>query len=200
MLTAIETRYAGCRFRSRTEARYALLLDHLGIRWEYEAQGYETSAGPYLPDFELTLITGKVFFEVKPEEARTHPADRRWIEMANIQPVYVAFGMPRIEGSPADPFDPEWMQKGLDRIKPDGSAFRPSFFNRCTLCGGVGIGHHGVLFRYANGTNRESGYISDCCEKPFTAIREATTGPWSAEMVKAYTAARSARFEHGECG
>jgi hypothetical protein len=30
-MKAIETRYAGCLFRSRLEARWAVLFDHLGI-------------------------------------------------------------------------------------------------------------------------------------------------------------------------
>src|SRR5690349_10918121 len=51
----IETRYAGCRFRSRLEARWAVFFDHLGIKWEYETQGYRIGPDerPYLPDFRL---------------------------------------------------------------------------------------------------------------------------------------------------
>ncbi|WP_280393110.1 hypothetical protein [Nocardia wallacei] len=50
----IETRYAGCRFRSRLEARWAVLFDTLGIEWEYEPQGFHLSDGhTYLPDFRL---------------------------------------------------------------------------------------------------------------------------------------------------
>ncbi|MFG3173685.1 hypothetical protein ACGFZC_01275 [[Kitasatospora] papulosa] len=51
----IETRYAGHRFRSRLEARWAVFFDALGIRWEYEPQGYLVGPGrkPYLPDFWL---------------------------------------------------------------------------------------------------------------------------------------------------
>lgn len=50
----IETWYAGCRFRSRLEARWAVALDELGITWEYEAQGYKLPSGArYLPDFWL---------------------------------------------------------------------------------------------------------------------------------------------------
>ncbi len=57
----IETSYAGCRFRSRLEARWAVAFDVLGIRWEYEPQGFELghrlSNTPgtyrYLPDFWL---------------------------------------------------------------------------------------------------------------------------------------------------
>lgn len=62
-IKAIETRYAGCRFRSRLEARWAVAFDYLGIRWEYEPQGMEVSnrlrldglpeTWHYLPDFWL---------------------------------------------------------------------------------------------------------------------------------------------------
>src|SRR3954465_9815108 len=40
-IAPLETRYAGCRFRSRLEARWAVFFDNLGIRWEYERQGFE---------------------------------------------------------------------------------------------------------------------------------------------------------------
>lgn len=50
---AIETRYAGVRFRSRLEARWAVLMDALGVRWEYEPEGFDLDGVPYLPDFWL---------------------------------------------------------------------------------------------------------------------------------------------------
>lgn len=63
LIKAIETRYAGCRFRSRLEARWAVFFDALGIRWEYEPEGVVCShritaphldkTFPYLPDFRL---------------------------------------------------------------------------------------------------------------------------------------------------
>jgi hypothetical protein len=49
----IETRYKGYRFRSRLEARWAVVFDRLEIPWGYEVQGYALPSGPYLPDFEL---------------------------------------------------------------------------------------------------------------------------------------------------
>lgn len=67
---AIETSYAGCRFRSRLEARWAVFFDTLGIEWQYEAEGYETAAGRYLPDFWLPGLGHWV--EVK---GRFTPAD-----------------------------------------------------------------------------------------------------------------------------
>lgn len=71
---AIETRYAGCRFRSRLEARWAVFFDTLGIRWEYEAQGFtvgrrltapwsDGDTFPYLPDFWLPDL--HLYAEVK---------------------------------------------------------------------------------------------------------------------------------------
>lgn len=50
----IETRYKGYRFRSRLEARWAVFFDSLGIEWQYEPEGFENAEGDkYLPDFYL---------------------------------------------------------------------------------------------------------------------------------------------------
>lgn len=66
---AIDTVYRGCYFRSRLEARYALLFDLLKIAWRYEPEGYEL--GPhdlhYLPDFHLPAFG--TWVEVKGDEA-----------------------------------------------------------------------------------------------------------------------------------
>jgi len=61
---AITTVYAGHRFRSRLEARWAVILSALAIRWEYEPEGFETAAGWYLPDFYLP--DSGAWCEVKP--------------------------------------------------------------------------------------------------------------------------------------
>lgn len=73
-IRAIETAYKGYRFRSRLEARWAVFFDALGIPWEYEAEGFNTSAGPYLPDFR---IFGNLFAEVKPPAVEKHEP-KRW--------------------------------------------------------------------------------------------------------------------------
>lgn len=65
MTQAIETRYAGCKFRSRLEARWAVFFDHMGIGWEYEPQGFVINDRPYLPDFLLDCGT---WIEVKGAE------------------------------------------------------------------------------------------------------------------------------------
>lgn len=71
-ITALETSYASCRFRSRLEARWAVFFDTLGVKWEYEPQGYDvptaTGSQPYLPDFRLPDLS--MFVEVKGEANR----------------------------------------------------------------------------------------------------------------------------------
>jgi hypothetical protein len=98
-MKALETRYAGCRFRSRLEARWAVFFDHLGIKWDYEAEGFETSAGPYLPDFKIRVPQIKNYdhyqwFEVKPPG---EPEDPRHLALAreSAVPLIVARGLPR---------------------------------------------------------------------------------------------------------
>lgn len=79
---AIETKYAGCRFRSRLEARYAVFLDALGMGWEYEPQGFATKAGPYLPDFRVAAGIGPMWLEVKGSAA---PGIRELAVAAEVQ-------------------------------------------------------------------------------------------------------------------
>jgi len=71
-MKAIETTYKGYRFRSRTEARWAVFFDNLvGItEWQYEPEGFELDDGRtrYLPDFRVTHSElGDTWFEVKPQ-------------------------------------------------------------------------------------------------------------------------------------
>lgn len=52
-MRAIDTRYNGYLFRSRTEARWGVFFDEAGIDYEYEGQGLDLQGHPYLPDFWL---------------------------------------------------------------------------------------------------------------------------------------------------
>ena len=66
-IKAIETKYKGCRFRSRLEARYAVLFDALGMEWHYEPEGFELEHyGRYLPDFYLPQIDMWAEVKAKP--------------------------------------------------------------------------------------------------------------------------------------
>jgi len=54
MIKAIETNYKGYMFRSRLEARWAVFFDEIGLKWEYEVEGFELEDGTwYLPDFYI---------------------------------------------------------------------------------------------------------------------------------------------------
>jgi hypothetical protein len=59
----IQTVYKGYKFRSRLEARWAVFFDEMGVRFEYEPEGFELPSGRYLPDFYLP--DGNSYIEVK---------------------------------------------------------------------------------------------------------------------------------------
>jgi predicted RNA-binding Zn-ribbon protein involved in translation (DUF1610 family) len=67
-IKAIETEYNGYLFRSRLEARWAVFFDELGLRYEYEPEGFELPSGAwYLPDFRVWSPQGRpTWYEVKP--------------------------------------------------------------------------------------------------------------------------------------
>lgn len=72
IIKAIETSYKGYRFRSRLEARWAVFFDALGVKWEYEKEGYDLGkySGWYLPDFWLPQVS--MWAEVKPATFTMH--------------------------------------------------------------------------------------------------------------------------------
>lgn len=92
MIQAIETEYAGVRFRSRLEARWAVFFDALGVRWEHEPEAFVLPSGArYLPDFWLPDL--KLFAEVKPEG----DSFTRARELASHErPVWLLEGLPSI--------------------------------------------------------------------------------------------------------
>ena len=95
MIKPIETRYKGYRFRSRTEARWAVFFDVLGVKWEYEPEGYHLGkAGEYLPDFWLPQIG--CYWEIKPEIGYTNNDDQERLRAFALsgKRLVVAFGLP----------------------------------------------------------------------------------------------------------
>lgn len=104
IINAIPTEYNGITFRSRTEARWAVFLDVLKIKWEYEAEGYQLLSGSYLPDFWVPEIDA--FLEVKPEGAEE---DRRWSELVALtnKRLFVTSGAPGSSHEMYGP-NPDW--------------------------------------------------------------------------------------------
>jgi hypothetical protein len=65
---AIETVFKNYRFRSRLEARWAVFFDALGLKWEYEPEGFDLDGVWYLPDFRVKTPQGEdIWYEIKPK-------------------------------------------------------------------------------------------------------------------------------------
>ena len=114
-IAAIPTRYKGYHFRSRLEARWAVFFDALGIKWEYEVQGYDLGKfGWYLPDFTITTPFGqKYIYEVKPGNERDLLAEEKLKQLTKTGSVLYG-----------DPYEM--------LIKPDGELMM------CPRCGAIG--------------------------------------------------------------
>lgn len=130
-MKAIETRYKGYRFRSRTEARWAVFFDNLVCitEWQYEPEGFELDSGArYLPDFRVHHTEySDVWFEVKPrlgiEQLIT---DRDWSKMQEFavsEKLILLDGMPELK---------KYWQIGDQRLSRDDYLFngnQPDFWN-----------------------------------------------------------------------
>ncbi len=133
--------------RSRLEARWAVYLDTLGLQWEYEPEGFETSAGRYLPDF-LLRVRGQVWAEVKPTiDLITEGELARMRAFADMigHPLLLLVGTPQMQMYPSVYHDTT--AQDLQAFKPMewGSSLSPShgiwwqdpcehfFKNVCTL-------------------------------------------------------------------
>jgi hypothetical protein len=208
-IKAIQTRYKGFNFRSRLEARWAVFFDNLGAKWEYEKDTYDLGkefGGYYLPDFWLPFVSMRgdkndgVFVEIKgPSPTEIELRKCSMLSSITKKPVVLFVGVP--------------IQQTKDNIKMDinsGYQFDPqpdyyegfyydtnmSFF-QCERCGHIKIeyweGNYEICPRCNNGCNDKSCFkgnvnkLGNCNDR-------------TSRLRKAYNAARSARFDHGESG
>lgn len=98
-MKAIETTYNGYLFRSRLEARYAVFFDSVGLKWEYEKEGYDLDGKFYLPDFLIHYDPkdyNKVFWlEIKGEHPTLKEIDLCVrLSESTSQSVFIAYGLP----------------------------------------------------------------------------------------------------------
>jgi hypothetical protein len=194
----IETHYAGCRFRSRLEARWAVFFDALGIEWEYEMQGYLVGPAqrPYLPDFFLP--TSGTWIEVKGSEDEM---DRGLIFQASCDlpdrctvrgPKFLLLGpIPDVRRS----CDLGWL--GFDPCRDEDNTYWLGDYNDYWGFDGY-VDRGGMQWIDISGSaplldsgGREIWLEPADCNN---------SGRPHAATVAAYRAARSARFEHGESG
>lgn len=169
---AIPTRYKKYKFRSRTEARWAVFLDALQCEWIYEPEGFELESGLYLPDFWVTNLN---------------------IKGTSSRPVADGFF---IEIKPAG-FDQHTLI--LCRQLADATR-KPTFL----LAGNVGVGE------YKSWRWEPYGAVESCPTEDLVSVFafhivtacsplfQLPGNTFGGILNKGFTAAGSARFEHGE--
>jgi hypothetical protein len=200
---AIETYYAGCHFRSRIEARWAVFFDAVGIPWEYELEGFELPSGLYLPDFWLpTIGRHGTWFEVKgpPQQWNNH-AFQLLHELCDDSDVQWAlvYGPIPYETDPTGNDEAQTADRREITVNGDS----PYNFCGCPWCGKVGLEFDA---RGARVCGWEAHF--DDYDEALAVVKKA--GHWRADdkcytgddyrILAGYRAARAARFEHGECG
>jgi hypothetical protein len=184
---AIETRYAGCRFRSRLEARWACFWDHLGTRWEYEPQGFMIGDRPYLPDFRLPNGT---WVEIKGSE------DELDHGLMAAAPEYLPGGIaPRLLILGPVPEPPgrncgNWAWLGFTAALFEGG--------EVIVDGWWEFGEDGLPWHAGETSSAPPPSCGDGAEWLTPVFN--MTGDVPPAVIAAYRAARSARFEHGESG
>lgn len=201
-MKAIETIYNGYRFRSRLEARWAVFFDTLGIEYRYEDEGYDLDGVWYLPDFYLPQYN--YFIEIKPDTP-TREEREKAIKLCQMKRcrVLILFGdvwkdvnchafeplkMKFIEDIDTDRHQvypittDEWIITGIRSSVPlilymdIGIIWTPVYWTICDACQRIDLtGPHSPA----------------CCNECLVRLD-------SPRLLAAYTAARQARFEHGE--
>ena len=141
VVKAIETTYRGIKFRSRTEARWAVFLDNLGLAFDYEPEGYELDAGWYLPDFYVPDLC--MWIEVKPNETDQSEVER-FSELCRVSGKHgvIAYGPPSRSRENLLFFDSTGEQGGKYAIledRRDDGIFWLSRRDRSFAVGGYGL-------------------------------------------------------------
>lgn len=178
----IETTYRGYRFRSRLEARWAVFFDALGVKWEYEPEGFDLPGGErYLPDFYLPDVG--IYVEIKPREFHnrmptfhrplTDPDWKRIYEFSGFHTTVVLMGPPG-----------DYSSYGCEGIDGGTTVADMGIWYECAQCGAIGFG-----FVCAS---EAEGYGKCNCNCDATWRYE------TPRILRATEAARSARFEYGE--
>jgi hypothetical protein len=184
----IETRYKGYLFRSRLEARWAVFFDALGIKWEYEPEGYDLGkAGWYLPDFWLAKI--EIWVEVKPVAIVEY--GQEWDKLTALRDAHHPIAL--LQGNIAEE---ERLLFTHDCTDSSGGASERYFeWFCCSRCNRIWPDVSSNVDSLFTGSWQS---IPFRCEH--TVGIDRTKSNNQKAINNAYTAARAARFEHGENG
>lgn len=195
-IQAIETRYAGHHFRSRLEARWAVFLNALDIRWEYEPQGFaipreDGTTTAYLPDFLLPDCG--TWLEVKGADT---DLDHSLMTDAALHLPEATSGEQgpnlMILGPIPNPRDGDWGWLGLSRLWNPANQQNEVHDAWWGFGGYVKSGRPWVLTE----TSTCTPYVMGRGECSWTEPSHDSSVPYPSRH--AYEAACSARFEHGE--
>lgn len=222
---AIETEYNGYRFRSRLEARWAVFFDALGVRYEYEPEGFDLGDGVwYLPDFYLPDVNEGIYIEVKGkmDDCSYRKIEAFWHSIGT--PLYILGGIPT--QADLESCSPYWYVGKYERCFEYGCGpvedWRnvmhtagwdwPYLFCLCPACGKVGVEFDGRGWRVCGYRHHEdvdvfAGIYTDenravrrfACPNAAHIDHDDKGYTWNQRrLVAAYSVARQARFEHGE--
>lgn len=206
-IKAIETVYNGYRFRSRLEARWAVFFDALGIKYEYEKEGYDLGEdGWYLPDFWLPDL--QKFVEIKGHLPLVDDEQRKAIAFnlalkETDQMYFILVGNPYIHKDLTSEYS---VFSAYEKVEQKQN----EWFVHCPLCNNVDISYYNGPFGdntdacycwYCDGVNRDWRETETTLfHKGFVESKNTKHFLLSPKLTNAYTKARQARFEHGECG
>lgn len=192
----IDTVYNGYKFRSRLEARWAVFFDEIGIKYDYEKEGYDLgNCTAYLPDFYLPELD--CFVEIKGEYNYISPFEKEKAhKLAELthKNVYIFYGQIPVLNELN-----EYGNNGaaIAFLYTDNPIFGGYLNNvemdiqyqwcQCPICFKIGIEYHGY-----------AGRLCKCHgEKNPDHIGHHADSP---TLLTAYSKARQARFEFGACG
>jgi hypothetical protein len=176
-LKAIETVYRGYRFRSRLEARWAVFFDALHISYEYEKEGYDLDGLWYLPDFWLSRL--ELFVEIKPGGQWFYHRECDLLARSSGKDVLFLSGNPYPGEYGAGVYKHQWH-----------SGSEPGEIAVCRRCPGLSLLRQTADDEWFANMGKHT--CSDDNERWPLGVAS------SPGLLSAYTAARQARFEHGE--
>jgi hypothetical protein len=207
VIKPIETIYKGYRFRSRLEARWAIFFQEIGLKWQYEIEGFEGEGFKYLPDFYLPTIN--TWIEIKPFMPDKKEINKlsKFTDALHTdypeawQSVYLIIGNPYI--------DDYCKEYELYPVTHDGLYKLDEYFIKCFRCNRIIISKFDDI-----GWEYPYGYYCNYCDysdrntTDIEGILKFHKGDWMTTeylpmepiFTDAYLKARQARFEHGEQG
>ena len=185
----IQTYYDGHWFRSRLEARWAVVLKYLGVPYEYEPEGFDLGDGMYyLPDFRVKCHGLRGYYKADPFDLYIEVKGKMTAEDAakikRFTDWHSEYGLRQyplliVDKIPDEGCSTDW------ELSDSSIGFDLTPFNYETIDGDWFGAYPAATWDgkfYLFGA--DSNYIND---------------DDADRMELAYRAARCARFEHGEC-